>query len=300
MPKRKSPARAPRPRWAFEERSRNVHVFRVHLPAVGDEQYFLLQSDVHIDNPHCDRDLWTRHLDEAKARHAPVLDCGDFHCVMQSRGDRRRSRKGVRSEHEDHGYLDKVLNESTELLMPYKHLVTLRGLGNHETAVRTHCDTDLTERLAERLRMKGGIARAGGFSGYVVFRVTGHGGDIRAIKLWYFHGSGGGGPVTRGVIQTNRQAVFVSDADIVWNGHTHDSWHVPIPRVRLSSHDEIIQTRQVHVRTPGYKDEYGTGMDGWHVERGGAPKPLGAAWLRIFREDHAGGRGVGFEIREAV
>lgn len=284
-------------RWTFEEVSRNVHRFRITLPRVGDEQYFLLQSDVHIDNPHCNRELWKSHLDQARERDAPILDCGDFHCVMQSRGDRRRSRKGVRIDHEDHGYLDKVLNESAELLEPYKDLVTLRGLGNHETAVRTHCDTDLTERLAERLRMVGGIARAGGYSGYVIFRVERGNGHMQSVKLWYFHGAGGGGPVTRGVIQTNRQAVFVSDADIVWNGHTHDAFMVPVPRIKLSHQDEVIQTRQVHVRTPGYKDEYGAGVDGWHVERGGAPKPLGGAWLRIYRQTRDG---LQFELREAV
>ena len=41
--------------WSFKEESRNVHIFNINLAVVGDEQWFLLQSDVHWDNPKCDR-----------------------------------------------------------------------------------------------------------------------------------------------------------------------------------------------------------------------------------------------------
>ena len=33
---------------------------------------------------------------------------------------------------------------------------------------------------------------------------------------------------------------------------------------------------------PTYKEEYIDGYGGWHVERGAAPKPIGAVWLRLF------------------
>jgi hypothetical protein len=91
----------------------------------------------------------------------------------------------------------------------------------------------------------------------------------------------------------------LADADICWNGHTHDTWQVPIARVRLNQDcTEIVHTRQFHIRTAGYKEEYGDGYAGWHVERGAAPKPTGAAWLRIFQGE--GGEGhIDYEITEA-
>jgi hypothetical protein len=30
-----------------------------------------------------------------------------------------------------------------------------------------------------------------------------------------------------------------------------------------------------------YKDEYGSGLGGWHIERGAPPKPLGGYWMRL-------------------
>jgi len=173
----------------------------------------------------------------------------------------------------------------------------VRGQGNHETAIVKHHETNLTERLVERLRASGSkTVHLGGYSGFVVFALN-YGGRRSSFKLHYFHGSGGGGPVTRGVISTNRQAVYLTDADMVWSGHTHDSWQVPIARIRLNNDNtNVIHARQVHFRTPGYKEEYGTGYDGFHVERGRAPKPTGAAWIhfRVKRNMH-----VDYDIVEA-
>jgi hypothetical protein len=36
-----------------------------------------------------------------------------------------------------------------------------------------------------------------------------------------------------------------------------------------------------HVRTAGYKEEYGEGSGGFHVERGRPVKPLGSYWMTI-------------------
>jgi hypothetical protein len=107
-----------------------------------------------------------------------------------------------------------------------------------------------------------------------------------SVNLKYQHGAGGGGPVTRGTIQTNRQAVYLPDADIVVNGHTHDSWVVPIARERLSDQGHVRRDLVWFVRTPGYKDDYGSGADGWHNVRWGAPKPLGCVWARIYFKSH--------------
>ena len=37
-----------------------------------------------------------------------------------------------------------------------------------------------------------------------------------------------------------------------------------------------------YIRTGTYKDEYGEGAGGFHIERGRPPKPLGAVWLRFY------------------
>jgi hypothetical protein len=285
-----------KPTWSFCEVSRNVHRFDLTLPTVGSEFFALLTSDVHWDNPHCDRALLTRVFQQAKRRNAPILDIGDFHCAMQGKYDKRSSKNEIRPEHQRSDYLDSLVSTAAEFLHPYKDLLTLRGYGNHETSIKKNHETDLVERLSERLRQAGSPARTGGFSGFVRFHVKYSGTRNRPLTYWYHHGHGGGGPVTRGVIQSNRHAVYLPDADIVHTGHTHDTWIVPIARIRLNSAERVEHVRQVHVSTPGFKEEYGDGAGGWHIERGGPPKPVGAAWLRIYIAE---GQKVEFEITEA-
>lgn len=288
--------------WKFIEHSRNVHEIRITLPHVGDEQWVLLQSDVHWDNPHCDRKKFKSHLDLALKRNAPVIDVGDFFCAMQGKYDKRASKNEIRMEHCKGDYLDSLVNTAAEYLTPYKDILTVRALGNHETSIYKRHETDLCDRLAEKLRAAGGIARKGGFSGYVKIGLCQNGiSPHDSKKLWYFHGAGGGGPVTRGVIQTNRQAVYVGDADFVVTGHTHDSFQLPIERIRLNMRNEIEFVRQTHIKCPGYKDEFRDGYAGWHIERGGPPKPTGAWWLRFVfsASPKASAREYEYEIIEA-
>lgn len=287
----------PTQQWGVRALSRNVHAIDLVLPRVSSRARVLLQTDAHWDNPHCDQKLYYTHLDEALACNAPVIDGGDFFCAMQGKFDKRSSKSDLRPEHVKGDYLDSLVSTATKALKPYKNILTVRAQGNHETAIRKCHETDLTERLVERLRAEGSTTvHAGGFSGWVRFYLR-YGGTRRAsFDLWYHHGYGGGGPVTRGTIQTSRQAVYLANADIVLNGHTHDEWIMPIQRIRLNHQGNVEQCRQVHVRTPGYKDEYADGHGGWHIERGGPPKPIGAAWLEFFTGRD--GKPT-FEIREA-
>jgi hypothetical protein len=265
-----------------------VHRLKVPLDRVGDEQWVLLQSDVHWDNPMCDRAMLEKHWKLAKERNAPILDNGDFFCAMQGKWDKRSNKDDLREEHRSADYLDALVRTAADALEPYKHLLTLRGMGNHETGVLKRHETNLTERLVERLKMrKSPYVALGGYSGFVVFQITINQTRRFPLKLYYNHGYGGGGPVTRGVIQTNRQAVYLADADFVWTGHTHDTWSMPIARVKLNQDcSKVEHTRQLHFRTAGYKEEYRDGYGGWHIERGGPPKPVGAAWLRIWSPNH--------------
>lgn len=287
--------------WTITEKARNIHHIGLELAHVRDERWFLLQSDVHNDNPHCDRALLHKHFQEARERDAGIIDNGDWFCAMQGKWDKRANKNDLRPEHQRGDYFDALVTTSDDLLVKEEKvgdLLLVRGMGNHETSVLKKHETNLTERLVERLRMRGcPNVYLGGYSGYIVFEVTYSGTRRTPIKLFYHHGFGGGGPVTRGVIQTNRQAVFLADADIVLTGHTHDSWQVPIARVKLNQDNtQVVHTRQVHVRGAGYKEEYGDGYAGWHVERGAGPKPTGALWLRISQPTKGF---IDFEVTEA-
>lgn len=248
------------------------------------EFWALLRSDAHHDNALADNGLERLHLDEAMERDAAILDIGDLFCVMQGRHDRRRDPRQAKHEFTLR-YFDSVLGEAVDFYEPYARNWLMMTPGNHESAVLTHNETDLTSNLAARLNERtGSRIHRGPYRGFVIFRIWEHRAKTRkcqTVKLAYHHGYGGGGPVSKGVIQSNRQAVYLPDADIVWNGHIHEAWQLEIPRHRLTSSGRTYMDTAYHIRTPGYKDEF-SGGEGWHVERGGAPKPLGAFWLRFY------------------
>lgn len=228
--------------WTIEERARNIHAIRVELPRVGDEAWGLLQSDVHWDNPKCDRDTLKEHLDEAADRGAFILDNGDWFCAMQGKWDKRANKSDLRPEHQSATYLDALVDTSAEYLAPYAPYLGVRGFGNHETGILKRHETHLTERLVERIKAKHpkSPVKLGGYGGWIVIEVRYGGTRIHPFKLHYHHGHGGGGPVTRGVIQTNRMAVYLADADIVWTGHCFSDDTEILTPTGWVKHDQLV------------------------------------------------------------
>jgi len=216
------------------------------------------------------------------------LIVGDCHDAMQGKFDPRRSFNDVRPEDVGADYYDRIVRHAVGFYAPYAPLWTLFAKGNHETAVLDKCNTDLTSQTSFAMNSQhGGKTIVGGFGGWVRFMFTIQKTVKQSISMKYFHGAGGGGPVTRGTIQTNRQQVYLPDADIVVNGHTHDAFIVPIARERLTASGAVGRDVVNHLRIPGYKDSYGDGTEGWDVERWGAPKPLGCIWMRLFYDGEA-------------
>ena len=273
--------------WKVDSLSRSV--VRVSMTAkktVGWERWFLLSSDRHHDNAHTDHGMERRHLQEALEKQAGIVDAGDLHCAMQGKFDPRQDRSALREEYQGGDYLDALVRESAKFYQPYAKNWIVIGRGNHEQSILRRHETDLTERTAQAIKMlePESPVVAGGYGGWVIFRVT-RGKNTHIVRLKYFHGAGGGGPVTRGVIQTNRMAVYLPDADIILTGHTHDTWLVPIARERCTARGRLAHDEQVHIRAGTYKDEYQDGYSGWHVETMKPPKPMGAWWLRFYFTD---------------
>ena len=250
----------------------------------GWEQWFLLSADRHHDNIYCDRQLEKKHLDQAKERNAYILDFGDLFCAMQGKFDKRKSYDDIRPEDVGDDYFDRIVRHAAEFYAPYAKQFLLIGKGNHESKVLKHNSTCLPSQLVDKLNYKyGGSVYNGGYGGWVEFKFVVNKTKRKSLHLKYHHGAGGGGPVTKGVIQANRQGVYLPDADIVVNGHTHDSWVLPIARERLRA-GVIGRDLCWFVRTPGYKNEYNDGSGGFAVEKWMPPKPLGATWLRFYYE----------------
>jgi hypothetical protein len=277
VPKANSPLR--KAYATIQPVSRQCTVIRMEVPNKASwEGWILLRSDAHHDNAKCNRTLEKQHLDEAIARNALIMDCGDLFCAMQGKFDPRSSRSAVTPEQQGRNdYLNVLIDEATQFYSPYKANWATMSHGNHETGILNRCGVDLTAFLAERLEVP-----AMSYGGFIRLQFSRQGAGWKESKIIaYHHGHGVGGPVTRGVIGTARRAAIWPDADVVWSGHTHESWTVVVPQQKLNAQNRITRRDTLHISTPGYKDEHSC-MEGWAVEKGLNPKPLGAAWLRLI------------------
>lgn len=275
--------------FSVEHTHRNCVTVRMQVDSATDwEQWVLLSSDRHHDNAHCDQVLEKRHLDQAKERNAAIIDYGDLFCAMQGKWDKRSDRGAMREEHQQGPYLDTLVSTAADFYEPYANNFVVIGRGNHETAIQNRHETDLTERLVGVLNDRAGSTiQAGGYAGWVRFCIQ-NSTHRQSVALHYYHGSGGGGPVTKDMIGANRLQV-AADADIYCFGHTHDAWHNTLHKIGLDHLGKPTQRVVDVVKTPSYKDEYGDGNGGWSVERRMPPKPLGAYWLRFYWD---GARGL--------
>jgi len=274
--------------FRLEQNAPNVHTVFFDNVRAGWEQWILLSADRHHDNKHCDWAFEKQHLEQVKERSAGIVDVGDLYCAMQGKYDPRSNMDALRPEHKTEKYLDALVTTATEFYQPYARHFLVIGRGNHETNITKRHGTDLTDSLCRNLRKEPGtVLQAGGYGGWVRFIFKIQGTVERCIRLKYFHGGGGGAIMTHGTLDTRRQASFLPDADIVVNGHTHDQYIVPLQRERLSMKGTVEQDVMWCIRTGTYKDEYGDGSGGWHVEKRGAPKPIGAVWLKFSYEHHS-------------
>jgi len=247
----------------------------IDVPSGGLDWSLLLRSDAHHDNAHCEQDLEKRHLDQARAKGAGVLDIGDLFCAMQGTFDPRQDKDQLRQEDSRNDYFDRLVDNAAKFYRPYAKHFLMMSPGNHEKGVLKRHGTDLTRRLGEALGVP-----VGTYQGWFILSFKIHGTHYTSFKMRYTHGYGGGGPVTKDLIQLNRQLAVVEDADFFLSGHTHDAWYVPVQR-EMIGHDLIPRTREVAaIKIGGYKDEWEDG-DGWANTMGRSPRPKGGWWVHF-------------------
>ncbi|MDY6958860.1 MAG: hypothetical protein SVK08_06840 [Halobacteriota archaeon] len=253
---------------------RNSHVADLN----GKVIKLAFMSDLHWDNPHCDRALLKRHLDKCIEEDRKVIINGDMFCLMQGKYDPRRSKKNIRPEHNKANYLDAVIEDAVNWFAPYKDILWLVGYGNHETAILKNVETDPLQRFVDLYNhTKDGQLSIGGYGGWLTIRQFPYESSKRHVNtsIYYYHGSGGGGVVTKGIIQNQRQMADIEGADIILMGHVHELYTIVWNKKYITKNYQPTHREVHHFRTGCYKDEFEDGYMGWHVERGAPPKPLG-------------------------
>tara|TARA_R110000772_G_scaffold87057_1_gene181776 strand:+ start:114 stop:1010 length:897 start_codon:yes stop_codon:yes gene_type:complete len=256
--------------------------FKRHGAQKTDAQnplWVLLWSDRHWDNPHSPHDRMIAQLEQAKERNAIIVDTGDFFCAMQGKYDPRSNKSSLREEHKTGDYIDALVETGTKFLSPYRDRFAFMSPGNHELSIRDRRETDMTERVVSNLRRGGSQCVKHRYSGYTRFKFTDNK-FTKSILMWHTHGYGGGGPVTKDVIQASRQGNFLDGVDVVVSGHTHDAWIFPVAIRRLNRKNKIESLERLHIKVPSNKDMWG--CDSWEDLKGMPPKPVGAMWLKFW------------------
>jgi hypothetical protein len=263
--------------------TRNLHTLELDR----NETRLAILSDLHWDNPKCDRDMLKRHLDYCLKENIPVFINGDFFCLMQGKGDRRGNKSDIRPEHNNAKYLDSVVETAVEWFSPYASILTVIGYGNHETSIIKYQETDLLQRFVDLMNYKNkSNIFTGGYGGWMVIKKEVKSNTSITKTLKYFHGSGGGGIVTKGAINLTRALETYENMDVFVMGHIHENSSRNDVRDAVQYNPgkrsyELIQ-KEIHLAITGtYKEEYVDGFGGWHVERNAPIKPLGGRILTL-------------------
>jgi predicted phosphodiesterase len=240
-------------------------------------------SDLHWDNPHCNRDLLKAHLDYCLKEDIKIFINGDFFCLMQGKGDRRGNKSDVRPEHAFNNYFDSIVKTAVDWFTPYAHIIKLIGYGNHETSVLKHQETDIITRFVDLLNYKcNSNILTGGYGGWIWFNYQ-NSNMVKSLKIKYFHGAGGGGAVTKGAINLSR-ALSMYEADVYTMGHIHENSARTDAKEIMYLKKGICEVRHKYIHnmiTGTYKDEYADGSNGFHIEKGRPIKVLGGRILTL-------------------
>ena len=272
----------------------NVHEVRYDFEAGEKERgvKIAMLSDIHWDNPKCDWGLLKRHLEYCKANNIRIHINGDFFCMMQGRGDFRGNKADIRPEHNTATYLQSVVNTAVEWWTPYAHLIDVIGYGNHETGIIKHKEYDPLQGFVDLLNHSAkSNVKKGGYGGWYIIRMQAGISKCKAdsFKIKYFHGSGGGGVVTRGEINLSRALMSYEGFDCFTMGHVHENKETWVARDVISSKNFVDRKDILLMNTGTYKEEYGDGSKGWHVERGAPPKVVGGRILELsLHSQHEG------------
>jgi hypothetical protein len=251
----------------------------------GQPHFRLLMSDLHLGSVNADHDAIAADLSRAKEIGARVLVNGDVFDAIGPKDKRfelttLHPRVGRRKD-----LAKAIVDMALELLMPYRDLIDVIGIGNHEEAWIRWGYNDPVRRLIEELNRAGGRIQHGSFWGYINTSFVLEGTRKRPRhKLLYLHGTGGDSPVTKGTIDFNRKGrnwVY----DCLTFGHKHNLVCQADQMADVSANGRYAERRQLNLQTGSYYRNYRELSDdevldySYAARAAHPPKPMGGVFL---------------------
>jgi predicted phosphodiesterase len=262
--------------WVCSETNERVAQFVTQIPKSSGTFKILALTDLHWDSAHCKLDLLKSHLDEALKKNIPVIIIGDLYDVMQGKYDPRSDQSTLREEHRGNCYFDAIIDTSIDWFRPYAKIMALVSPGNHEGAVMKRQQIDLIDRFCRGMKSEGSNVISAPDWGFILVKMKNRN-TVNTKKLYYQHGYGGGGEITRGLIDHSRTR-SQWDADVYVSGHIHRRNIDENIIVRCSARGTVSQEQQLFVRCGSYKDET---HDAWHISKGRGARPVGGWYINF-------------------
>lgn len=281
----------------IEKVSKNV--LRIKLQGIKSQDVtpLFFCSDIHIDNPKCNKKLFIDDMKRAQDRGAFIFIIGDLLDLMQGKKDRRSDKGALRKEFLSDRYINNVIEYSFKELLPFKDNIAMISDGNHETAVKNHLEVDVLGMLCKDLQEVGSPVCHMPYQGWIILNIDARYKDTsqKAIKIFYSHGNWHG-VISMGTQAIRRYAAVAADADIFVSGDNHERWTAGHAVFKIGRDFEQIVVNQIHIKTGTYKEEFATGS-GWAVEKIGLPKVLGGTYLDIRTTISRGIYNCDFEVK---
>lgn len=259
----------------------------VERAELGQPFYRLLCSDFHLGSACSDHDMIVRQLQRAKDNGARVLINGDVFDAIGPK-DRRFDLSTLHpSVAREKDLARAIVNMALEILMPYRKIIDIIGIGNHEETWINYGYNDPVRRVLEELGREGSKAKHGSFWGYIKTSFVIEGYRKRPKhKLLYLHGTGGDSPVTKGTIDFNRKGrnwVY----DCLTFGHKHNLVCAADQIADVSDRGKYTERKQLNLQTASYYRNYRQLADNEVLDQSYAarsahpPKPMGGIFLCI-------------------
>jgi len=228
------------------------------IKSLPHTEYVLLMSDPHIGAAFVDYDRIKQDLRLAREHSARITINGDVFDNILPKDMKRYNPTALHPRLQNRSdILNAAVDFAFEILEPYKDLIDVIGVGNHDTCVEQRHSLDAVSILIQRLNQSGAKINHGGYAGWYVLRWKYGIRSYYTLKIRYHHGAGGASPVTKGITDFQRMNSFIEGADVVHVGHKHnrfvDTSHM---KQTLSNAGKVEHRRVVNVMTGSYMDTY--------------------------------------------
>lgn len=278
----------------------NDYVFRV----VAEDNVKLFKcSDIHYDSLHCDRKSLKAHFDQAVAEDRMIEINGDWFDVMGCFKDPRTKAADIDPRFIVRGksYLDVVIEDSYEFLKKYADNILIMSLGNHETAILKHRDTNPLTRLVTMLRQHNPNIMEGLYEGYVQFQIkdSRHKTTSQLFSERFHHGFGGNAPRSKGMLHSQIIAMQYPDVDLYQSGHTHQKFHDPSNvRERITKKGRVHESTMHYLKLGSYqKKTVGLG----YANINGMPRTRLGGWFADMElKTYNTSRRIDISFKEAI